>query len=101
MNIEINTIPEMVHPLGRHWQQPNLHNILIDDVHAMMSEYSLSELHEYSMSIPSAVYEGKMWKAYNRNSDTWYLRWFSIENEDGLLPIYSRKILLCDYGEST
>ncbi len=94
-----NTIPDMVHPLGKHWQQPALHNILIDDVHALMSEYSLGELHEYSMSIPSGVYEGKMWKA--KFGDTWYLKWFGTENDREFLPIYSREILLCDYGEST
>ena len=94
-----NTIPNIIHPLGKHWQQPNLQNILIDDVHALMSEYSLGELHEYSMSIPNGVYEGKMWKALF--GDTWYLKWFGTENKDGLLPVCHREILLCDYGETS
>lgn len=92
-------IPDMVHPLGKHWQQPNPDNILIDDTHALMSERSLGELHEYSMSIPSGVYEGKMWKFKTRNK--WFLKWFGGENSKGLLPIFTREILICGYNNES
>lgn len=68
-------IPKITDALGSSWKQPNLAGIEIDDTHVLMSERSLSELREYSMSIPSAVYEGKMWKCKYRSG--WLLRWYS------------------------
>ena len=85
-------IPDMIHPLGKYWQQPNRDSILIDDKHALMSKHSLGELYEYSASIPTGVYTGKMWKA--KVLGKWFLRWFGNENNKGLLPILSRKILI-------
>ena len=85
-------IPDMVHPLGRHWRQPNKEDIAIDNIHALMSKDSFQELHTYSMSIPTGVYEGKMWKRLTRG--IWFLSWFGNENKDGLLPTLSREILV-------
>lgn len=82
----------MVCSLGKHWQQPNRDNVLIDNTHALMSNYSLGELHEYSMSIPTGVYEGKMWKA--KIKAKWYLRWYGVEDEEGFLPILIREIIV-------
>lgn len=87
-------IPDMIHPLGKYWQQPNKDNIVIDDRNALMGKDSLDELHEYSMSIPTGVYAGKMWKAKVLNK--WILRWFGSENDKGLLPILSREILISE-----
>ena len=87
-------IPDMIHPLGKHWQQPNRDNILIDDTYALMNNRSLGELYEYSMSIPTGVYEGKMWKARSKNR--WFLRWYGVENEEGLLPILIREIIIVE-----
>ena len=87
-------IPDIVHPLGKYWEQPNKDNILIDDTHALMNEHSLDELYEYSMSIPTGVYVGKMWKS--KVSDKWILRWFGNEIDKGLLPILSREILISE-----
>ena len=47
-----NTIPEMTNPLGKSWDQPSKDNILIDDTHAIMSEYDLKELFEYYLQTP-------------------------------------------------
>ncbi len=89
-----NIVPDMIHHLGKHWQQPNLNNILIDDTHALMSERTLGELHEYSCSIPSGVYEGKMWKALMKYNNNWVLRWYDhIEGEN--MMIESREIIIC------
>lgn len=55
-------IPPMTHPLGRHWSQPSLDEILIDDEYAVMTEATLKKLAEYSCSTPSGVYPGKMWR---------------------------------------
>jgi len=85
-------IPNMVHRLSRYWDQPDKEDIIIDDIHALMSKESFSQLKEYSMSIPTGVYEGKMWKAKIANK--WILRWFGNENTEGLLPILNRKIII-------
>ena len=89
-----NTIPDMVHPLSKHWDQPNRDNILIDNTKALMSGRSLGELHLYSTSIPTGVYEGKMWKSKFQNK--WYLRWFEVEDEEKMLPILSREIIIAE-----
>ena len=68
-------IPECVHPLSRVWDQPKSKDIEIDNSHALMSEKQFNQLHEYSTSVPTGVYSGKMWKARIRNGK-WYLRWY-------------------------
>lgn len=79
MSIE-NVIPPMNSSLGRHWLQPNVQNIEVDDTHALMSDSDLGELKDYSGSYPSGVYAGKMWKC--KSKDGWLLRWFSDLNEN-------------------
>lgn len=74
------TIPPMTHPLSRHWIQPSVHNIEIDETHALMGEVSFKELKDYSASLPSGVYEGKMWKSKYRGS--WYLVWYGFAEGD-------------------
>ena len=74
-----NIIPPMNSPLGRHWLQPNVQNIEVDDTHALMSKSDLNQLRDYSGSIPSGVYSGKMWKCNYK--DGWLLRWYSYLNE--------------------
>ena len=49
-----NIIPPMTHPYGMCWQQPPTYLILIDD----------------TRSQPSALYNGKMWKAQYENEKT-------------------------------
>ena len=89
-------IPETIHPLGKYWNQPNREDIAIDDIHALMSKDSFNRLHTYLTSIPTGVYEGKMWKSKIINK--WILRWFGNENDEGLLPILSREIILVEGG---
>ena len=87
-------IPECIHPLSKYWDQPKNTEIEIDDSHALMSEESFRELPEYSLSVPTGVYVGKMWKSRGRN-DEWYLRWYGNSLlEDGLCYVYSRIILI-------
>jgi len=90
-------IPECVHPLSKAWDQPKNVEVEIDETHALMSEESFEQLHEYSMSIPTGVYAGKMWKAHNRLSDEWYLRWYEDGPlESGTCRIKSRIILVVE-----
>jgi len=88
----------MVHELGKHWPQPPLSEILVDDIHALMSERTLGRLSEYSASVPSGVYAGKMWK--RRVYAGWFLCWYGpgVPNAEGktngLMYTYARKVLI-------
>jgi hypothetical protein len=86
-------IPEMTDPLGKHWDQPDKENILIDSTHALMTEGNFKNLHEYSRSQPSGVYPGKMWKAGNQKGD-WWLRWYGIHEDPKLCTNNSREIII-------
>lgn len=60
----------MTHPYGMCWQQPPTYLILIDDTHAVMSRLDFEILMDYTCSRPSALYNGKMWKAQYENEKT-------------------------------
>lgn len=62
-----------------------------------LSDYSSYDknkegLREYSVTIPSGEYEGKMWKA-NRGG-TWYLYWYDHDDNPEMIKIERREILL-------
>lgn len=59
-------IPPITDPLGKHWQQPHRRFIELDNTHALMSEQTFKGLKEYSTSIPTGRYEGKMWKGFTK-----------------------------------
>ena len=67
-------IPPITEYMGRYWKQPKPDTIEIDDTHALMTQRSFSELADYSMSCPTGVYVGKMWKT--RREGYWLLVWF-------------------------
>lgn len=69
-------IPTITDPLGRHWRQPPLTEVLVDEEHAVMTRSTFDRLAEYSATLPSGVYPGKMWKAvYGAVA---FLRWYGI-----------------------
>lgn len=68
------TIPPITDPMGRHWYQPSTDDILLDDKHAVMAQHTFDQLSEYSTTVPSGVYNGKMWKSCWRGH--WLLRWY-------------------------
>jgi hypothetical protein len=82
-------IPPITDPLGASWKQPKRENILIDGTHAVMSVGDFNSLLEYSSSIPSGVYPGKMWRRNDGLLDRQYLA-------NGRVPVW----LLCWYAES-
>lgn len=90
-----NVIPPITHPLGLGCVQncqPPLDRILIDDTHAVMLESDWNRLNEYSMSIPTGVYAGKMWKAIFRDGSV--LRWYSDSQKEGCCDINQRDALI-------
>lgn len=93
-----NIIPQITDPLGLNWRQPNKDNILIDDSHAAMYKQDFDQLADYSLSQPSGVYVGKMWKAsyYNDNVKAWYLCWYGSHPEPGYCSNNYRQILIVD-----
>ncbi len=72
----MNQIPPMTDPRGKHWDQPSLDEVLVDDKHAVMSRAAFRKLYEYSTTVPSGVYPGKMWRA--EHSGHHWLRWFGV-----------------------
>lgn len=93
-------IPPITEPMGAHWRQPARDAILVDDVHAVMTELTFRQLAEYSCSMPSGVYPGKMWRRHDGAHDprctspTWLLCWFSEGDSTDRCRINYRPILL-------
>jgi hypothetical protein len=99
-----NYIPDMTHPYGKAWDQPSksqVKAIVIDDTHAMMDRKTFDKLLNYSHSVPSAAYEGKMWKGEyyddkNRPTGKYYLRWYGLHKEPNMLSNHMRDIIIVD-----
>ena len=99
---EINgtAIPEMSHPWSKHWPQPDPREILVDSTHAVMSLETFRKLPEYSCTLPSGVYEGKMWRRREPYSPEvfgvtkWYLMWYGPSEDPLQCSINHRQILL-------
>lgn len=86
-------IPEMTHPFGKHWPQPDTSEITFHMKQAHMSPETLEKLQKYNCSLPSGVYVGKMWKS--RQSDgSWVLRWYAESDDPERCRIEQRKIII-------
>ena len=72
-------IPAMVHPLGKHRNQPRKDLIELCGGFAIMELLDFHKLLEYSLSIPSGVYAGKMWKSFLDKE--WLLFWYDEDSE--------------------
>jgi hypothetical protein len=99
----MNAIPPMTHPLSRHWDQPPTGDILLDDTHALMSQAAFDALHTYSTSLPTGVYDGKMWKRERidwqpgyvaRSTGDWWLCWYAPANNPDCCAVEMRRILI-------
>lgn len=53
-------IPKITDPLGKRWIQPDPKNFVFFVIGVEMSEEDFQMLPEYSRTIPTGVYEGKM-----------------------------------------
>lgn len=85
-------IPPITDSLGRGWKQPHRRFIELDDTHALMSEQTFKALKEYSITMPTGVYNGKMWKRFANGE--WYLVWFAPDKDPSKARIEKRKILI-------
>lgn len=90
-----NQIPPITDPMGRHWTQPPRDAILIDDKHAVMTRETFGRLARYDCSVPSGVYNGKMWACIPERYDDRpaFLRWYDDSPDPSKCTIEHRAIL--------
>jgi hypothetical protein len=87
-----NVIPPMTHEMGAHWSQPRTIDMTITDTQVVMKKKDFELLKEYSRSLPSGVYHGKMWKCHAK--DGWYLCWYGEHIDPNKVSINTRVIIL-------
>ena|ERR1700694_5194054 len=99
-------IPPIVDPMGRNWDQPPRSAITIDAENALMTKATFDALHEYTTTVPTGVYNGKMWKAQQhdglsrdgriliRDDKPWLLLWYGPCDKPGHCSVNSREIIL-------
>jgi hypothetical protein len=93
-------IPAMTDPMGAHWPQPCHAAVLVDDTHAVVSTADFLLLREYSGTLPSGVYPGKMWRRHNGIHDpqcsvpVWLLCWYGDSPHPNRCSINSRILLV-------
>lgn len=89
----MNEIPVMDDPLGKHWEQPrDIREAPMDEDFVILTSRQVSELHEYSTTLPTGVYPGKCWQRKERNPDRHLLVWYGAENAEKNCPILFREI---------
>jgi hypothetical protein len=82
----VMSLPALDSPYGPGaWQQPSREAITIDATHALMDRQTFERLLEYSGSMPSGVYPGKLWRRHDGAHDS-------------RCPPERRRWLLCWYG---
>ncbi|PCJ51527.1 MAG: hypothetical protein COA79_25900 [Planctomycetota bacterium] len=90
-------IPPLRSVVSRKWDQPDRSEIKLAYSHAYMTQQSFDKLADYSVSIPSGVCQGKIWK---KNIGAWSMhRKSSPLNDRDLAKIDSVPFwILCWYG---
>jgi hypothetical protein len=87
-------IPESESPYGANaFQMPDKDDIAFIEGKdfCYMKVETFNKLLEYSTSLPSGVWVGKLWKAH-RQDGNWYLMWYDKVNEEGKCPVGSKRI---------
>ena len=88
-------IPPITDELGKYWNAPQRENIDMTLSHAWMNKDDFQRLHHYQHTLPTGVYEGKMWKRLMRDGGTrlhWFLAWFGPSNEPNKCSINYQRI---------
>lgn len=81
----------MTDELGRHWRQPATSEIRLGFESARMTRETFDRLAEYSYTLPTGVYPGKMWR-FTRGDRHW-LMWYGREYA-GRCGVHSREIVI-------
>lgn len=100
-NWDPNVIPPMTHPLSKHWRQPDMAKVRIDDEFAYMDERAFWSLSDYSCSQPTGCYPGKAWRSnshqFNKSHpNVWWLCWFGYSEDPNMCRTYCRRIQFYD-----
>lgn len=89
-----NIIPEMTHPLGKGWSQPDRSEITIDHQYARMNKSTFDRIyHVRGSGALRMVYEGKMWKVSDDNIH-WRLHWWSASDDPDKCKGNVREIII-------
>lgn len=83
-------IPKITDPLGRYWHQPDSSKMILTNKQVVMTREEFAKLKEYSCSIPTGVYEGKMWK--RKEGNTWFLVWYGFSDNPEKCAIIHKPI---------
>lgn len=83
-------LPQITDPLGAYWDQPKSDQMAVYNDIAIMDQIAVDALLEYSTSIPTGTYEGKMWKC--RHPDGWQLCWYGASDDPDMISINRRPI---------
>lgn len=97
--------PPLDSPFGAgSWKQPRREDVLIDDDHALLTVEDFNALPEYSCSIPTGAFPGKMWRRHDGAHDmsararghtpVWMLCWYGYTSDPKQLSINRRRVLL-------
>lgn len=97
-----DVIPLMTHSYGKYWKQPATSEIEIEERYAVMGKETFEKLLDYSCSIPSGAYEGKMWRRENGAYDLefvqgvgkpeWWLCWYDVSDKPDCVSVQHRII---------
>ncbi len=91
---EFNAIPEMIHPMGKHWTQPkDIRSAQMDEVYVRLTEKQVAQLPVYDSSYPSGCYDGKCWLRHGEGHVQW-LCWYHPHAEPGKIGIDHRVIIV-------
>lgn len=94
MTRSANDIPVITDPLGRSWRNPQgVHEATMDGSYVWLTQAQVDELHEYSSSYPSGVYDGKCWKRDDGAGGYW-LCWYYDDGTPGKCAIGYRSIIV-------
>ena len=92
----MSAIPPITDPPGSHWVQPKAEEILLTDADAVMPVHAFNLLREYSTSMPTGVYPGKMWRAFIGGD--WFLRWYGeVPGNPDVCSNNQRRIQIMDW----
>lgn len=96
---ELETIPRMTHPLSKYWDQPGRSNIMFVGDKAVMNQTAFRKLKNYSASVPTGAYEGKMWKRGEPyvKPTRWFLCWYGKHADPDKVSINYREIEILDF----
>jgi len=81
----INPIPAMIDPLSKYWEQPDHKKLTFQTDRVLMTKETINDLKEYSTSIPTGAYIGKMWKLKDKKG--WTLCWYGKHSNPDFVSI--------------